>query len=664
MLSMQKLCRLSFCGLSFLLFAASFRGVDAAPLAVAMTGPTVVIREGLEVLADPASVLTIEQVASPDSKFGVPPKTTEEITKSRVYWIRFLLSNPSTSTKAVLIEPGPWNDARMFMPINTGFRERRSGLLLPGAERSVHMASTRSLTFLLDAELLPTSTSTFYLRVEGDYRIFEPASIRIVVYDGLPLRAKERHILFYEGIFLGAIFALALYNFVLFLRLRDPSHGYYVLFLAGIAVIWAHSYNLTIEWLWPAFPMWEFYVPMLGQEALIIGLTQFTRRYLDTPKTLPRCDIALQLIVAAQLLPLVALPFAKLEDVVWMVTISVALTFLLTLVTAIVAARASHPLAMYFLAANVFSSVGHLIMFATAFGLLQVPFFRDYHFEIAEFGVAAEGVLLSLGLAYRLQRLGDELNQQRLAEVNTKRQHDDERRQLIEKQNMELEQKISERTVDLSRERERSQALLLNILPASVMEELKASGHTAPRRFEETSILFTDFVGFTEVAGTMPATRMVEELGELFAAFDDIVDRHGLEKIKTIGDAYLAACGLPQPVDDHAQRCVRTGLEMVQFVAKRNQHSSIKWNLRVGIHSGPVVAGVVGKRKYAYDIWGDTVNIASRMEGAGESGRVNVSAYTFDLVREFFDCEYRGKLGAKGKGAVDMYFVNAEKGVG
>ena len=133
--------------------------------------------------------------------------------------------------------------------------------------------------------------------------------------------------------------------------------------------------------------MWEFYVPMLGQEALIIGLTQFTRRYLDTPKTLPRCDIALQLIVAAQLLPLVALPFAKFEDVVWMVTISVALTFLLTLVTAIVAARASHPLAKYFLAANVFSSVGHLNMFAIAFGLVQIPFFKDYPYEIAEFGV-------------------------------------------------------------------------------------------------------------------------------------------------------------------------------------------------------------------------------------------------------------------------------------
>ena len=152
---------------------------------------------------------------------------------------------------------------------------------------------------------------------------------------------------------------------------------------------------------------------------------------------------------------------------------------------------------------------------------------------------------------------------------------------------------------------------------------------------------------------------MVAELNDIFAAFDDITYACGVEKIKTIGDAYMAAAGVPTPCADHAQRCVTAGLRMVDYLNARNQSAAFKWSLRVGIHTGPVVAGVVGTRKYAFDIWGDTVNIASRMESAGEVGRVNISAYTYDLVRPYFLCEYRGKVNAKGKGAIDMYFVNS-----
>lgn len=221
----------------------------------------------------------------------------------------------------------------------------------------------------------------------------------------------------------------------------------------------------------------------------------------------------------------------------------------------------------------------------------------------------------------------------------------------------ELEEKVSKRTAELQREQTHTKELLHNMLPVEIAEELSATGSVRPARHESVTILFTDFSGFTQAASTMPADRMVAELNEIFAAFDDLCDDLGIEKIKTIGDAYMAAAGLPKPCADHAQKCVTAGLRMVEFVERRNQSSAFKWSLRVGIHSGPVVAGVVGKRKYAFDIWGDTVNIASRMESAGEEGRVNVSAYTYDLVRKDFDCEYRGKVGAKGKGDIDMYFV-------
>jgi class 3 adenylate cyclase len=224
-----------------------------------------------------------------------------------------------------------------------------------------------------------------------------------------------------------------------------------------------------------------------------------------------------------------------------------------------------------------------------------------------------------------------------------------------------LEEKVHLRTQELQAAQRRTQELLHNMLPDEIAEELALHGTARPVRHESVTILFTDFSDFTQAAATMPPDRMVAELNEIFAAFDRITEECGVEKIKTIGDAYMAAAGVPTACSDHAQRCVRAGLQMVQYLEQRNLTSAFKWSLRVGIHTGPVVAGVVGTRKFAFDIWGDTVNIAARMESSGAIGKVNISAYTFDLVRNAFACDYRGKVSAKGKGEMDMYFVVGPK---
>jgi len=209
--------------------------------------------------------------------------------------------------------------------------------------------------------------------------------------------------------------------------------------------------------------------------------------------------------------------------------------------------------------------------------------------------------------------------------------------------------------------KKRSDELLLNILPAEVAEELKSKGSSAARDYELATVMFTDFKDFTKIGEQLSATKLVEEINECFSAFDDIIQQHGIEKIKTIGDAYMCAGGLPIKNSTHAEDTVKAAIEIRDFMKRYNlkkiEKGEMPFQIRIGINTGPVVAGIIGVKKFAYDIWGDTVNIASRMESSGEAGKINISGATYELVKENFNCKYRGKIDAKNKGEMDMYFV-------
>ena len=224
--------------------------------------------------------------------------------------------------------------------------------------------------------------------------------------------------------------------------------------------------------------------------------------------------------------------------------------------------------------------------------------------------------------------------------------------------------KLKQLNETVSKERERSEELLLNILPSEVAEELKETGSAKAKSFESVTVLFTDFKNFTQASENLSAEDLVKEINYCYSEFDRIVSKYGIEKIKTIGDSYMCAGGLPTKNETHPADLVNAGLELQQFIISHNEER-IKRNepyfeLRIGIHTGAVVAGIVGIKKFAYDIWGDTVNTASRMESSGEEGKVNISGATYELVKDEFVCVYRGKVRAKNKGEIDMYFVEGK----
>lgn len=229
----------------------------------------------------------------------------------------------------------------------------------------------------------------------------------------------------------------------------------------------------------------------------------------------------------------------------------------------------------------------------------------------------------------------------------------------------DAQDKVNKQKELIEQEKDKTDKLLLNILPMETAQELKLKGQATARHYRLVSVMFTDFTGFTKVAAEMSPQQLVNELHKNFVKFDEIIENNRLEKIKTIGDAYMCAGGLPIRNKSNPIDIILAAFEIKQYIESYKTDALFsdkpKWELRIGIHTGPVVAGVVGKKKFAYDIWGDTVNTASRMESGSESNKINISGVTYKYIKDYFDCTHRGKIHAKHKGLVDMYFVDRIK---
>jgi class 3 adenylate cyclase len=500
-------------------------------------------------------------------------------------------------------------------------------------------------------------SKTIYLKGQTGYPFQIPITIS----------AKERYLeisqvykLFW-GIYMGIMIFAFLYNLFIFLSLKERTYFYYILYILGSTTFYLGLHGYTFRYLWPEMPELNALLPILICITNII-ITLFTIRFLKITKEHKVSFYgAWTIIVGFALIALLNL-FAPYMLAIALAQMFSLVTSLFFIYLGFSSWRRNVPTAKFYLIAWTIYLVFVIIFLLTDNNAFPSNFFTRHCIFI---GHMTEVLLLSFALADRINWLKRD-NDMKQKEIIVQLEKNDK---LQREANKLLEQKVEERTQEVVEQRNealkqqaRSDSLLLNILPEATAEELKSTGEAKAKYFESVTVLFADVKDFTIKAERLDPKELVEQINEMFTEFDNIVDKYNVEKIKTIGDAYMAVGGLPSPNNSHASDVVKAAIEfqnaMELLSKKKKVGDENQFKVRIGIHTGPVVAGVVGKKKFAYDIWGSTVNIASRLESSSEVGKINISETTYEHVKDLFDCEERGKIEAKSLGMVSMYFVN------
>jgi class 3 adenylate cyclase len=523
----------------------------------------------------------------------------------------------------------------------------KGGFLNPFKNKEI---SSENWIFNLDLDT--DKTNTFYLKVFSIYPLLLP--VKIATKEKM-LESNQMHNLFW-GLYIGIMIFAFLYNFFIYLSLGERTYLYYLGYILGSVLFYLGLQGFPYQFLWPDIPVLNLYIPVIICLTNIV-ITLFTLRFLNVSK---KQKVSYYwgwgLMVGFVLIAIVNLAGFHLEGIGMAQGFSMVAA-LYYIYTGVSAWRRGVPTARFFLLAWTLFLLFVMIYLLTINNVLPSTFFTTHCIFI---GHMTEVLLLSFALADRINWLKRD-NERKQREIIHQLKEND---MLQVKVNMELEQKVAERTAiveqqkaDLEEQKKLSDELLLNILPEEVADELKKKGFSEARLYNHVTVLFTDFVNFTGISQQMTPTQLVEEVHKNFTFFDAVTEKYSLEKIKTIGDAYLAVCGLPNEDVDHAAHVLSAALEIRDFV----KNSNSRFLIRIGVHSGPVVAGIVGVKKYAYDIWGDTVNTAARLEQTSEPGKINVSGTTYDMAKDKFLFTYRGQIEAKNKGDLDMYFLESSK---
>ena len=583
-------------------------------------------------------------------------------------WNRFTVVNKSSSQWYLLVDNYNIDTLHFYYKDSTGnYRHIRSGRSLPISARQY-----RTNGFVFDMPVLKGDSAVFYLQVQS---YFMQYPLKIMSRQKFIETTHHKDLL--EGLYYGFLLFIVLYNFFLYFSAKDKNYLYYIVYVIFNGLMVAQLKGFVAELWGDDFHfMWKYAPVVVGISASTTFV--FTNYVLETKKNTPILNRIITYIFLPLYLIIVSLSLLGQNLYASLLNQVVGIAGLLVMyATAIVVYRKGYKYAGFYIAACWSYFAGVVVYVLKAFTILPFTSFTDNAIEI---GSTVQLIMFSFTLAAKVRAYKREQATAQEQLVHSLKENE----RLITEQNKVLEIKVDERTKELqhtlqalelsqqelqqknvviTKEKERSDHLLLNILPYETAQELKENGSAAARFYENVTVMFTDFKNFTHITESMEPAELVAELDYCFKAFDSIIDKYDIEKIKTIGDSYMAATGLPMPDKNGATKMVKAAIELQSFMKQHNLKRINKnkppFEIRIGVHTGSVIAGIVGNKKFAYDIWGDTVNTASRMESSGTPGKINISEATYSCIKSQFNCTYRGKISAKSKGEIDMYFVES-----
>jgi class 3 adenylate cyclase len=602
------------------------------------------------------------------------------------FWLRLELQNTSSTNQNMIIGTSRYDFITFYAPTKENWNIQYGGLQCLHTKKSILYGASSYASFTVPSQ----SKTVYYLHIENKTKTgFQFLNLPLTLMSEKSFEAQKEQKRLFHYIFLGAMLVMFIYNAFLYLFIRDSGYLYYIIYVASL-LYYVFAFSGDVVLVFYSTSAYQNHTILYGGIVAANGYFLFGRKILSMYKHFPVWNrlifVAYFTLVFAFILTLLDILFLAIPICFTVAIITYTALFVLSAVSAF---SQKYSPGFYFFISNNFYFLSQAISISQMLELMPLYVFGLLSYNFVEMGAILELMFASLGLADRINLLQKEITDKELEKQKMLTQEEHKRNELIAKQNEELEQKVEERTHELAdtndelaasneelsqtveelnatlelveKERQKSDSLLLNILPEMVANELKDYGFARPQRFEKVTVLFTDFKGFTQIVSTMRPEQVLDNLNYCFSAFDKIIRKYHLEKIKTIGDAYMCAGGLPVADETNPERTVQAALEILQFIndwkAKKVKQGKQVWDIRIGVHTGSVVAGVVGDYKFAYDIWGDAVNIAARMESSGEAGKVNISGETYELIKEQFICTYRGKVQAKNKGDVDMYFV-------
>ena len=631
-----------------LLFLVNF--ANAQPIVWVDDQKELKIGTAIEILEDPDGNFAFDEVSSGALKDSFVPWESPILTvgyTESVFWVKFSLKNPTDDNLILEVAQAGLPDCDLY----TRLDDDSVLIQKAGANTKFHERVIKSSFQVFP---LQKGSHEYYLRLTSNSGPIPLNIIERKDYDEQSISLK-----FVYGAYLGLMLFVFLSNMFFFFSLRNFLYA-----ANALNVILFTCYSMVVV---DAFVVyffeqvdilfWYTTIPPIG----VTIQTIYSLWFLEVKKYRPKLYRVVVGLIVIYIIWFVLKFFLSFPVVQPINTLQALLSFFVMGIIGVRVGQKGNRFGYYF--ALTYFVYFLLVLTEATYINTGLP---EYilGFSYSGHATVLEALALSFLLTKRFEWEKKELVEARWQAQQEAIEQTRENERIVREQNVILEQKVEERTHELFAEKKKSDDLLYNILPEEVAEELKESGESIARQFDSVSVLFTDFQSFIQTTEKFSAKELVTELNVCFKAFDDIVTNCKLEKIKTIGDAYMAASGLPVPSEDSVKATVLAALEMQQFIAGRKANKQangeVAFDMRVGIHTGPVVAGIVGVKKFQYDIWGDTVNTASRMESYGAAGRVNISNDTYELIKDDaeFTFESRGKVNVKGKGEMEMWFVS------